>query len=225
MKDEIDIVNLFSPMLDQAIELASQWHDQTYRKSHWRPPPFGDENTLDTRIPVMAHLTAVATLLLRNGWDDHTAAAGFLHDILEDANAAGDYLPPDRLRSLMGDRVTELVLAVSEKKFDDQGKTLQWTQRKEAYIKNLKHSVEEAMAISLADKLHNLWTMNQGLEQGIDIFSSAGGRRGLSAGPDQQCWFYTAVLDISKGFSSGRLRAMQVRLENELERFKQNINL
>ena len=223
MDNENDIANLFSPLLDQAIELASQWHDQTYRKSHWRPPPFQQEAVSDIRIPVMAHLTAVATLLLRNGWDDHTVAAGFLHDILEDANAAGQYLSADRLRKLMGDRVTELVLAVSEKKFDDHGQPLRWQARKEAYIESLRKSAEEAVAISLADKLHNLWTMNQGLRLGIDIFSSDHGRRGLSAGPEQQFWFYSTVLDVSRSFSSSRLQSLQIRLENELDRFRKNI--
>ena len=31
---------LFSPLVEQAIELAAQWHDSTYRKSRWRDPAF-----------------------------------------------------------------------------------------------------------------------------------------------------------------------------------------
>jgi hypothetical protein len=78
----------------------------------------------------------------------------------------------------------------------------------------------EAMAVSLADKLHNLWTMNQSLEQGDDIFAHGPNRRGLSAGPEQQRWFHRAVLNASSEHSDDRLAPLQARLEQEIERFE-----
>jgi hypothetical protein len=52
---------IFSPMIERAVELAAEWHDRTYRKSRWRPHPFEAPATEEPgRIPVMAHVTAVA---------------------------------------------------------------------------------------------------------------------------------------------------------------------
>ena len=208
---------LFSPLIEHAIELAAQWHDGTYRKSRWRPAPFDAEGSL--RIPVMAHLANVAQLVASAGWDEAVVAAAYLHDILEDKNREGVYFPYDKLIALMGEDVAMLVQAVSEQKVDDAGKPLQWRPRKDGYLAQLRAHGPRVAAISLADKLHNLWTMNQALEAGIDIFSTSKTRRGLSAGAPQQYWYFTAVLAATAHLDEPRLDALRTPLQAELERF------
>ena len=44
---------LFSPLVEQAIELAAQWHDSTYRKSRWRDPAFDPPDEAVLRVPVV----------------------------------------------------------------------------------------------------------------------------------------------------------------------------
>ncbi len=59
--------------------------------------------------PFIVHPLEVASLLYFAGAPDTVVAAGVLHDVIEDTDAAaGD------LRARVGDLVTKLVLAVSE---------------------------------------------------------------------------------------------------------------
>lgn len=210
---------LFSPLVERAIELAAEWHDRTYRKSRWRQHPFEPPEEAVLRIPVMAHLTAVALTVQRAGWDDETVAAAFLHDVLEDENQFEDAMTVRSLTILVGEAVAERVLGVTEPQRDEDGAYLPWQVRKEAYAESLRAASAEAAAISLADKLHNAWTMNQALAQGIDIFSDDPPRRGLSAGPAEQRWFFRAVLDASDVHDDARLVPMRARLREEVERF------
>ena len=212
---------LFSPLVERAIELAAEWHDRTYRKSRWRAHPFDPPPESVLRIPVMAHLTAVALTVQRAGWDDETVAAAFLHDALEDDNRFEHTMTPERLTRLVGAAVTERVRGVTEPKRGQGGRPLPWRMRKETYVDTLRGASPEAVAISLADKLHNAWTMNQALESGIDIFTSSSTHKGLSAGPAEQLWFFNSVLEASEASHDERLEPMRARLREEVERFRQ----
>lgn len=210
---------LFSHIIEQAIELASEWHDQTYRKSKWRTPAFERTATEFIQTPVMAHVTAVAMILQRAGWDEETVAAGFLHDILEDENNEDATFSYEALCAEMGKPVADRVLGVTEERKTPSGRWQPWRVRKERYIDQLHTGLTEAVAISLADKLHNLWSMNQALAEGVDIFSPGEGRRALSAGPAEQQWYFEAVLAASEGHADPRLKPMRARLREELDRF------
>ena len=211
---------LFSPLVERAIELAAEWHDRTYRKSRWREHPYDPPPETVLRIPVMAHLTAVALTVQRAGWDDETVAAAFLHDALEDDNQFEHTMTYEGLAALMGETVAERVRGVTEPKRGREGNFLPWRLRKETYVATLRTASAEAVAISLADKLHNAWTMNQALEAGVDIFSDGPSHRGLTAGPAEQVWFFRAVLDAAAPFADPRLTPMRARLQEEVARFE-----
>ncbi len=209
----------FNPLLERAIELAAEWHDGTYRKGRWRAPAFALPGDAPVRVPAMAHLTTVALTVQRAWFDDETVAAAFLHDSIEDANRVGARLRREVLEQTMGARVTALVLHVTEPKYDDAGAPLRWQDRKDAYLATIGAAPLEAAAISLADKLHNLWTTNEGLFAGIDVFATGPGRIGLTSGPDKQRWFYRAVLAATVHHTDPRLDALRIALEDELARF------
>ena len=145
--------------------------------------------------------------------------ACLLHDALEDGNRHGDALGRATLVALVGEPVVRIVEAVSEPKRDDDGAWLPWRVRKEAYLRSLAAGPPEAVAVSLADKLHNAYAMASSLEAGIDIFTSAPGRKALSAGPEDQLWFFEAVLDESRRLDDPRLGALRDRLRAEVDRF------
>ncbi|PAP77520.1 HD domain-containing protein [Rubrivirga marina] len=210
---------LFSPLVERAIEIAAEWHDGTYRKGRWTDPCVGDPGGTPSRVPAMAHVTAVALTVQRAGWGDEAVAAAFLHDALEDANRHGDALGRATLVALVGEEVVRIVEAVSEPKRDDVGDWLPWRTRKEAYLRSLSAGPVEAVAVSLADKLHNAYSMASSLEAGIDIFSSAPGRKALSAGAADQRWFFEAVLGESESVEDPRLTPMRDRLRQEVARF------
>lgn len=212
-------MTLFSPLIEQAVALAAQWHDGTYRKSRWRAPAYAPPDGSVPPLPVMTHVTAVALIVQQAGWDEAVVAAAFLHDVLEDPNRYKQTFRPEELRRQMGEAVAGLVEAVSEQKVDAEGNKRSWRDRKEGYIARLRDSTPEAVAISLADKLHNLWSMNETLLSGIDVFTDGPHRKAFSAGPEAQRWFFKAVLAASRVHSDPRLEPMRARLTEEIDRF------
>jgi len=212
--------DLFSPLIELAIELASEWHQGQHRKGRWRPPTFEYEKTEgDVKVPVMAHLTSVASIVQRAGWPDPVVAAAYLHDILEDKNREKRYYSEADLVETVGEEVAGYVKTLTETKRRPDGSHIPWRERKDEYIAQIRNGSPGAAGISLADKLHNLWTMNQSLDLGINIFSDEGGRKGLSAGPDRQKWFYETVLDATRAQEDPRLPPMRTRLQREIDRF------
>ncbi len=206
---------LFSVLVEHAIELSAQWHDGTYRKSSWREPAFEVPEGEEIQVPVITHLAAVATIVQNAGWGESVIAAAYLHDTIEDMNEHGQRLRRKQLRDAVGPEVAQLVARVSEQKTDADGRLLPWRERKEGYVAGLREGRPEAMAISLADKIHNLWSMSQSLENGEDIFAA------LSAGPDAQLWFHRAVLEASRVHDDPRLVPMRDRLAREIDRLAQ----
>ncbi|HMB93653.1 MAG TPA: HD domain-containing protein [Rhodothermales bacterium] len=210
---------LFSPLIEHAIELSAQWHDGTYRKNRWRDSAFEVPEGEVLRVPTMAHVTAVAMTVQRAGWEDEVVAAAFLHDVLEDANRYEERFRREQMIELVGEAVTVLVDAVSEQKHDAEGNFRSWRDRKEDYVANLRTAPTGAVAISLSDKLHNLWSMNESLAREMDIFSHAPNRRALSAGPEQQLWFNEAVLAVSEQHDDERLVPMRAALREQIDVF------
>ncbi|OHA01664.1 MAG: hypothetical protein A3I44_05380 [Candidatus Sungbacteria bacterium RIFCSPLOWO2_02_FULL_51_17] len=98
-------------------------------------------------------------ILLRAGFDEETVVAGILHDVVEDTpRTLAD------IQKLFGTHVAEIVAAVSE------NKTLPWHKRKEVYLQNVLVADSSAKAVSIADKLHNVSSMNHDLAKGRDIW-------------------------------------------------------
>jgi (p)ppGpp synthase/HD superfamily hydrolase len=214
MEDVTAPDTLFSPLIEHAIELSAQWHDGTYRKSVWRDPAFEVPEGEEIQIPVIAHLAAVASIVHRAGWDETVVAAAYLHDAIEDMNEHGQRLRRKQLRNAVGAEVARLVAEVSEQKLDDDGEMRPWRDRKEDYLAGIRTGHPEAVAISLADKIHNLWSITQSLEAGEDILSV------LSGDAEAQYWFHRAVLEASRAHDDQRLAPMRDRLQTELDRFE-----
>ncbi|MEF8815684.1 MAG: HD domain-containing protein [Salinibacter sp.] len=213
MEEDSPSEALFSPLIEHAIELSAQWHDGTYRKGVWRDPAFEVPEGEEIQIPVIAHLAAVASIVRRAGWGEVPVAAAYLHDAIEDINQHGQRLRRKQLRDAVGAEVARLVAQVSEQKLDDDGEMRPWRARKEDYLDSIRTGSPDAAAISLADKIHNLWSITQSLEAGEDIFAA------LSGAPEAQQWFHGAVLDASTHHDDPRLDPMRERLQTELDRF------
>jgi (p)ppGpp synthase/HD superfamily hydrolase len=203
---------LFTPLIEHAIELSAQWHDGTYRKSVWRDPAFEVPADDEIQIPVIAHLAAVASIVHRAGWGEPVVAAAYLHDAIEDMNRHGRRLRRKQLRDAVGTEVARLVAQVSEEKLDEDGQMRPWRARKEGYLESIRTARPEAAAISLADKIHNLWSINQSLDAGEAIFDA------LSGDAEAQHWFHQSVLDASLTHDDERLPPMRERLRQEIER-------
>ena len=62
-------------------------------------------------IPYVAHLLAVASLVIEHGGDEDEAIAALLHDAIEDQ---GGTAVGAEIRRQFGDRVAEIVMACSD---------------------------------------------------------------------------------------------------------------
>ena len=93
--------------------------------------------------PFILHPLEVASLLYYAGAPDQVVAAGVLHDVIEDTEAVADDLRPR-----VGNRVTQLVLAVSE---DDR--IADFAERKAALRAQVAAAGQDALLLFAADKI------------------------------------------------------------------------
>ncbi len=86
-------------------------------------------------IPYTAHLLGVSSLVLEAGGTEEEAIAGLLHDAVEDC---GGLATLEAIRSRFGDRVAEIVLACSDSTDEEWKRTVDYWERKQAYLDHLE---------------------------------------------------------------------------------------
>lgn len=215
--------DFFSPLVEEAIELAAEWHQGTYRKGRWRDPMQAPPDGEIARIPTMAHVTTVAVTVARAGWGEETIAAAFLHDALEDADRWGRALRREVLAGRIGEEVVRIIEAVSEPQRDATGNRLPWRVRKQAYLDRLSAGLPEAAAVALADKLHNAYSISASIESGVDVFTSAPGRQALSADAEAQLWFMTSAVQVTERHDDPRLVPMRAAVRKQIDRLAEAV--
>ena len=136
----MDHVTQLTDRFDRALVYATHVHAGQVRKG--------------TSIPYVSHLLAVAAIVLEYGGDEDLAIAALLHDSVEDQ---GGVPRLEDVRSRFGDRVANVVEACSDSLADtDRGEPkADWTTRKTAYLEHLRTAKDDALRVSLADKVHN----------------------------------------------------------------------
>jgi (p)ppGpp synthase/HD superfamily hydrolase len=105
-------------------------------------------------LPYIEHPTAVAARLESLGYDEEVVAAALLHDVVEDSDVT-----VEELRAELGDRVAELVAALS----DDES-IEDYRQRKDEHRSRVRRVDGDAFAIYGSDKLTNSSTLHLALE-------------------------------------------------------------
>lgn len=106
-------------------------------------------------LPYIEHPTAVAARLERLGYGDEVLAAALLHDVVEDSETT-----VAELREAFGDRVAELVAALS----DDES-IADYRARKDEHRERVRRYDGDAFAIYGSDKLTNSSTLHLSLER------------------------------------------------------------
>lgn len=155
-------------------------------------------------LPYIVHPFAVAWLLADAGAEEDVVIAGLLHDILEDVKG---YSFED-MKQQFGERVATIVRDVSEDKdpnvVSDEKAT--WQERKEKYLTHLRGASDDALLVSVADKIHNLQSMKRAYEvQGEALWES------FNSPADKKVWFYEEVLKIAEGKLSTHLLVRKLR--------------
>lgn len=173
---------LLTPRFTQALDYARQIHVGT-RKG--------------TRVPYMAHLLGVASLVM--GETGHVpfavtedmVIAALLHDAVEDEGG----LP--RLRDIgarFGSEVAHIVKGCTDSFEVDSSKKRAWEQRKASYIKRLREERDESegtLLVSAADKLYNARAIVEDYrEVGAEVWKR------FKRGRKDQLWYFDELLKI-----------------------------
>ena len=165
---------------DRALVLAAELHRHQLRKG--------------TAVTYVTHLLAVAAIVLEYGGDEDQAIAGLLHDAVEDQGGAPMLA---RIREEFGDRVADVVEACTD---TDEVPKPPWQARKDAYIRHLADVREDALIVSMADKLHNVRSITTEFgavgEAVWDRFTGA---------KEGTLWYYRALVEAFRNRVSGAL--------------------
>ena len=181
--------------LEDAMRFAAQAHAGQSRKGS------------DT--PYFEHVAAVGLILDRAGFAEDVVIAGLLHDVVEDTETSFA-----EVANRFGEYVSQLVRYCSEVKLDDHGNSCPWIDRKRDHLAALTDAPVEARGIILADKLHNLVSIELDLRNGRAVWQQ------FSAERDQVLWYYRTAIDLC-GPGDPRLEALAFSCRDVLARLDQ----
>jgi (p)ppGpp synthase/HD superfamily hydrolase len=137
-----------------------------------------------TTIPYVAHLLAVAALVLEDGGDEDLAIAALLHDAAEDQGGETRLADIERR---FGSRVSGIVKELSD---TTEFPKPPWRGRKAAHLAHLAHASDDAVRVALADKLHNLRAI-------VTDYCMHGDALWERFDPDaDQLWYYRSLIDV-----------------------------
>lgn len=126
---------LLSQRFTEALTYATELHSTQKRKGN--------------QTSYIAHLLAVASLVLEQGGTEDEAIAALLHDAIEDQGGAATR---EIIRRRFGETVTAIVDGCTDA---DTTPKPPWRERKEAYIAHIPTATASVRLVSSADKLHN----------------------------------------------------------------------
>jgi (p)ppGpp synthase/HD superfamily hydrolase len=159
-----------------------------------------------TEIPYVAHLLAVAGLVLEDGGDEDEAVAALLHDAIEDTPVT--YAD---IEARYGSKVASIVQGCSDTELMPKPP---WRERKIAYIQDLVEAPPEVVRVSLADKVHNARSV-------LFDYRLMGEDLWLRFNPEaDQLWYYRSLVDVFRRVSESPLVDELERVVAELEQLR-----
>ncbi len=163
---------LADPRIMGAIYLVRDFHSGQVRK--------GDG------FPYLEHPLEVGYRLWRDKFPGDVVAAGFCHDLLEDTKCT-----EDEIKEKCGDEVLRIVKAVSNDESLSDKKD--WEKKKEKYIMSVKNGGEKAIAVSIVDKISNLYSFfDQYEKEGPALWKK------FNRGKDKKVWFEKEVMSMAR---------------------------
>jgi 5'-deoxynucleotidase YfbR-like HD superfamily hydrolase len=171
-----------------------------------------DQLRKGTAVPYLAHLLAVAALVIEDAGragavDEDEAIAALLHDAAEDQGGAARL---DDIRARFGPRVAEIVAACSDTLGDEASKP-PWRPRKEAHLRHLEDADPGVLRVSVADKVHNLRAV---VADYRELGDALWARFNRDADPR---WYYAALSELASRRAPGPLADELARSLAELD--------
>ena len=141
-----------------------------------------------TKVPYIVHPMEAAAICATMTDDEEVLAAAVLHDTIEDTSTT-----KEDLEDRFGRRVTELVLAQSENKREEQAASATWKVRKEESLEHMRLTDDlQAKMLYLSDKLANIRSLYRDLERDGDNFWNKFNQND----PLEQAWYYRSVAKL-----------------------------
>ena len=157
-----------SARLGNAVRIATVAHEGQLRK--------------EAPIPYITHPFQVALMLASYGFPEDVVIAALTHDVLEDTSVTAE-----ELKEAIGDGAFAIVQAVTN---DD---SLSWEDKKRAYVESVRNGPEGAIAVAVADKVHNLESLLAAYaEQGPKVWEH------FNAGMEKKIWFEELMLNMAQ---------------------------
>jgi (p)ppGpp synthase/HD superfamily hydrolase len=157
----------------------------------------GDQRRKGSGIPYASHLLQVAGLVLEHGGSAAQAAAGFLHDTVEDCEG----VTLERLRDEFGAEIASIVdVCTDTGKLDRPGAKGPWRERKARYLAKLRAADPAAALVAACDKRHNLGTIVGDVATHGPAYLDR-----FNAGSADQLWYYESVAALFRGRVPERL--------------------
>lgn len=176
---------MLTERFDDALSFARRLHAAQLRKG--------------STIPYLAHLLAVAALVLESGGDEDEAIAALLHDAVEDQGGLAT-------RQQIAERFGPIVSAIVDGCTDtDQSPKPPWRERKETFLARLAVASPAVRRVVAADKLHNATAILHDYRQfGESLWSR------FSASREETLWYYRQAATI---LADGDASALAHRLQ------------
>ena len=176
--------------LKKLIEDDSTGFKEIFKAIEFAVKAHADQLRKGTNIPYIVHLLRVTETLLKSGCNSpHLLVAAILHDVVEDVK-----VPLIEIRNIFGDKVSEIVNALSERNKNDT-----WENRKKETIDQVKNLKLDILWVECADKLDNIRAIhNDYVALGEKVWER------FNRGKEQQRWYYQSLA-----------KAFLMRKENE----------
>jgi GTP pyrophosphokinase len=182
-----------SSRFEEALVYAARLHAEQRRKG--------------TEIPYIAHLLAVAGIALVHGANEDEAIAALLHDAVEDQGGASTR---EEIRRRFGAAVAEIVDGCTD---TDVTPKPPWRERKETYVRHIRHAPASVRLVSASDKLDNARSI---LADYRVLGDSLWVR--FSGGKEGTLWYYRSLVEAFQEAGGGALVAELESVVREIER-------
>ena len=151
----------------------------------------GEQSRKGSGVPYVSHLLQVAGMVLEHGGDLVQAAAGLLHDCLEDAPSSAERAAREVvIREQFGRGTLELVLACTDTRPEESiGDKAPWRLRKQRQLEQLDVADDRALLVVACDRCHNLRSLVADLRRDGDAILAR-----FNAGPAEQRWLQVECL-------------------------------
>ncbi len=186
-----------TPKFTDALGYAARIHATQTRKA--------------SEVPYLGHLLSVAGLVIEADGTETQAIAALLHDAAEDQ---GGEQTLDEIGQKFGADVRAIVAECSD---TFESPKPPWRERKEQYIDHLHGASDDAVLVSLADKLDNARAILRDFRAlGSDVW-----QRFSVRDPGLHLWYYRSLLEVfeqrSGSWMVGELRNVIDALTQEME--------